>query len=203
MKQDFIDIECNASELYTETSVNTVQSCSETYTVNEIAQRLAVSVRSIYSYANKLIEIWNWEPETTWRKDGRYTAKALSEMEKMKSCKNISEYADSVTRATGNYTSKANALACVETRQTTQTITARPIPQLPTIINRSTDVSAIRERTQKMREINVQLSDAITQLVTQKVDNKIEELDARLDDLFTEIETVAQAKAIERLQQNR
>ncbi|MDZ8186569.1 MAG: HTH domain-containing protein [Nostoc sp. ChiSLP02] len=65
MSQGFIDIECNVTEGFAEASL-------QTFTANELAERLSVSVRSIYGYANRILEAWHWLPESEFRTNGIY-----------------------------------------------------------------------------------------------------------------------------------
>ena len=174
--------------------------CSDTLTPQDIAEKIGASVRSVYLYAKQLKEVWSWLPETDFRKEGRYTMKALEEMKKLKESKNLAEYASSVTDRTGNYTPKGGSLARIEVTASTNTLAAKPLPEIDLIEVKSVDTSAIRNRTEKMREIDSQLSNALKELVSQKVDNKVEELDARIDDFMTEIETLAKAQAVKKLQ---
>ncbi|WP_298913522.1 hypothetical protein [uncultured Nostoc sp.] len=91
MSQEFIDIECNVAESSTEAS-------PQTFTANELAERLSVSVRSVYGYANRIFEAWHWLPESEFRSNGIYTHRAFEAMQELKSCKNASEYAFKVAR---------------------------------------------------------------------------------------------------------
>lgn len=214
MENTFDVIECETTEVQSamqsevqsadvDFAVQTPNDCNadltQTFTAQEIADRLSVSVRSVYDYANKLIEIWSWLNETEFRHRGRYTQKALEEMSRLKESRNVSEYAASVTQATGNYTPKGGTLARVEVTASTNTLAAKPLPDISAIDIQSVDTSAIRDRTQKLREIDSKLSKTLTQLVSQKVDNKLEELDARIDDFMVEIETLAKAQAVQKL----
>lgn len=187
----------------TDFAVQTSEDCSadltQTFTAHEIAERLGLSVRSVYDYANKLIEIWSWVQETEFRHRGRYTQKALEEMVRLKEARNANEYAASVTQVTGNYTPKGGSLARVEVTVSTNTLAAKPLPNISAINIESVDTSAIRDRTQKMRELDAKLSETLTQLVSKKVDNKLEALDARLDDFVAEIETLAKHQAVQKL----
>lgn len=214
MESTFDVTDCEVTEVQSEVqtevqsagndfAVQTAEDCSadltQTFTAHEIADRLGVSIRSVYDYANKLIEIWSWVQETEFRHRGRYTQKALDEMTRLKDARNVNEYAASVTQTTGNYTPKGGTLARVEVTASTNTLAAKPLPEIPAINIQSVDTSAIRDRTQKMREIDSKLSETLTQLVSKKVDNKLEALDARLDDFMTEIETLAKAQAVQKL----
>jgi transposase len=109
-------------------AVQSAEDCSadltQTFTAHEIAERLGVSIRSVYDYANKLIEIWSWVQETEFRHRGRYTQKALDEMTRLKEARNANEYAATVTQVTGNYTPKGGSLARVEVTTTTNTLVA-------------------------------------------------------------------------------
>jgi hypothetical protein len=78
-------------------------------------------------------------------------------------------------------------------------LVAKPLPDISAINIESVDTSAIRDRTQKMRELDAKLSETLTQLVSKKVDNKLEALDARLDDFVAEIETLAKHQAVQKL----
>jgi hypothetical protein len=73
MNQETLPIDCTLTE-------DSVKTCSETYTASELAGILAVFIRSVYGYANKLIEAWYWLPESEFRSEGLYTPKALTEM---------------------------------------------------------------------------------------------------------------------------
>lgn len=214
MENTFDVIECETTEVQNANcsevqsaednfAVQTPNDCSadltQTFTAHEIAERLGVSIRSVYDYANKLIEIWSWVQETEFRHRGRYTQKALEEMTRLKDARNVTEYAASVTQATGNYTPKGGTLARVEVTASTNTLAAKPLPDISAINIQSVDTSAIRDRTLKMREIDSKLSETLTQLVSKKVDNKLEELDARIDDFMAEIETLAKAQAVQKL----
>ncbi|HEY9297511.1 MAG TPA: hypothetical protein VIQ31_14290 [Phormidium sp.] len=203
---ELIDESATCSEVQSadnDIAVQTSEDCSadltQTFTAHEIADRLGVSIRSVYDYANKLIEIWSWVQETEFRHRGRYTQKALDEMTRLKEARNANEYAASVTQTTGNYTPKGGTLARVEVTATTNTLAAKPLPDISEINIQSVDTSAIRDRTQKMKELDSKLSEALTQLVSKKVDNKLEELDARLDDFMAEIETLAKHQAVQKL----
>lgn len=214
MDSKFYDIECETSEVQSEVqtevqsaefdlAVQTAGDCSAdltlTFTAHEIAGRLGVSVRSVYDYANKLIEIWSWVSETEFRHRGRYTQKALEEMSRLKDARNVNEYAASVTEQTGNYTPKGGTLARVEVTASTNTLAAKPLPEIPTINIQSVDTSAIRDRTERIRDIDSKLGETLKTLVSQKVDNKLEELDAKLDDFMAEIEMLAKAQAVQKL----
>lgn len=102
MSQDFINIECSVAESFTEAS-------PQTFTANELAERLSVSVRSVYGYANRILEAWHWLPESEFRSNGIYTRRALEAMQELKSCKNASEYASRVAEATGKPKSSQQA----------------------------------------------------------------------------------------------
>ncbi|NQZ65210.1 hypothetical protein [Crocosphaera sp.] len=196
MYQDLQVMELKPTQLNTDPVVPD----SEQFTAKELARLLDTTERTIYKYANKLIQIWSWLPESTWRTDGIYTAKALEEMARLKAAKSVNEYALTVTQESGNYT-QSGKLTRVETQSTVQTLTAKPIPTIPLINCETVDTGAIRSRTQQMQNINNQLGDAITQLLAHKVENKIEELDARLDDFFAEIEMHSKVQAVQKLQQ--
>lgn len=219
MSQDFseeiIDVECKPSEDAVQAcsandepcSANTEpcsanDSCSDlttTYSPAEVAEKLAISLRSVYGYANKLIEIWSWMPETDFRQGGRYTAKALEEMTKLKNAKNAGEYAQGVTQETGNYTSQSTKLTKVEVTQSTNTLTAKPLPEIPTFLIKKVDVGAIRKRTKDLGSINQQLTDTMKALIAAKVENKVEELDARIDEVFAEAENFAVTEATKKI----
>jgi hypothetical protein len=94
MEQDFIDIDCIDSEEIVNSSLNS----TEQYSVKDLANLLETSDRNIYKYANTLLEAWHWLPESEFRANGIYTAKALEEMKRLKSLKNSSEYIQSVAR---------------------------------------------------------------------------------------------------------
>lgn len=113
MSQDFIDIECNVAESFTEAS-------PQTFTANELAERLSVSVRSVYGYANRILEAWHWLPESEFRSNGIYTRRALEAMQELKSCKNASEYASKVARENHKpqQANKTSTSALVPTRHT-------------------------------------------------------------------------------------
>lgn len=91
MNQELETIDCTLTE-------DSVKVCSESYTANQLAELLSVSVRSIYGYANKLIEAWYWLPESEFRNDGIYTAKALTEMDRLKNAKSFADYARMVAQ---------------------------------------------------------------------------------------------------------
>lgn len=91
MNQGFIDIECNADEVFSDDSL-------QTFTANELADLLSVSLRSVYGYANKLLEAWHWLPESEFRANGIYTQKALAQMRRLKDIGNASEYAQQVAK---------------------------------------------------------------------------------------------------------
>ena len=87
MYQDFQEIDCNFSE-----------ASVQTFTATKLAEQLSVSVRSIYGYANRLLEAWHWLPESEFRNNGIYTSKALIEMRRLKDIGNASEYVLAVAR---------------------------------------------------------------------------------------------------------
>lgn len=91
MNKDFIDIECNADEVFSEDAV-------QAFTVKELAEKLSVSIRSVYGYANKILEAWHWLPEAEFRANGIYTAKALFEMRRLKEIGNACDYAQQVAK---------------------------------------------------------------------------------------------------------
>lgn len=215
-------IECEATEVQSEvqTEVQSAASadcsastatCSEsqgcsdlamTYAPHEVAEKLTLSIRSVYSYANKLIEIWSWLPESEFRRDGRYTLKALEEMKKLKESRSTSEYASQVTAQTGNFTKQSGQLARVEVVNSTSTLAAKPLPEIPVFNIKKVDVTAIRQRTKQIGGINQQLSDTMKALIAAKVENKVEELDAKIDEVFAEAENFAITQATQSIYQS-
>ncbi|BAY80512.1 hypothetical protein NIES25_70000 (plasmid) [Nostoc linckia NIES-25] len=113
MSQDFIDIECNVAESFTEAS-------AQTFTAKQLASILSVSERSVYGYANRILEAWHWLPESEFRSNGIYTRRALEAMQELKSCKNASEYASKVARENQKpqQANKTSTSALVPTRHT-------------------------------------------------------------------------------------
>jgi hypothetical protein len=218
MNQDFIDVECNPSEDAVQAysandelcsanpepcSAN--DSCSDlttTYSPDEVAEKLAISIRTVFGYAKKLIEIWSWVPEAEFRHGGRYTAKALEEMTKLKNAKSAGEYAQTVTAQTGKYTPQAGLLAKLEVTNSTNTLAAKPLPELPTFNIKKVDVGAIRNRTKQLGGLNQQLTDTMKALIAAKVDNKVEELDAKIDEVFAEAENFAVTEARKKIYQS-
>ncbi len=215
MNSDIIDVECKPSAMQSEDAVQAVQACTAnaelcsanesctdlttTYSPTEVAEKLAISLRTVYGYANKLIEIWSWMPETEFRHSGRYTAKALEEMSKLKNAKSAGEYAQSVTEQTGKYTSQAGQLARLEVTNSTNKLAAKPLPELPTFNIKKVDVGAIRNRTKQLGGLNKQLSDTMKALIAAKVENKVEELDAKIDEVFAEAENFAVTEAAKKI----
>jgi hypothetical protein len=123
MNQDIIDIDCNASEAslqpFTEESLQPLQS----FTAKQLADQLAVSERSVYGYATKIIDAWHWLPESDFRADGIYTAKALTEMRRLQACKNSGEYVQMVAGENQkpiapSQASKASSALAIPTRHT-------------------------------------------------------------------------------------
>lgn len=202
MDEDFqvIDIsasaECSADcSADSSASSASLEPCSASLTAQEIAVRLGISVRSVYSYAKQILEVWSWVNEVEFRSEGRYTPRALEEMGKLKSAKNLAEYAAKVSRSTGNFTTQSSALARVETVASVEILTARPLPEIPIYNLAKTSVEAVRERTQRVNDINDQLTATLTQLIAIKVANKAQELDAKIDEVFADAETIAISQA--------
>ncbi|BAY96023.1 MULTISPECIES: hypothetical protein [unclassified Tolypothrix] len=203
MYQDFQDIDAIEVQVHSEEECNTQCNAqtSDYYTVDQLSQILGVKRRMVFSYAKTVKEAWHWEPETTFNPSlGKYSQRCLDEMRKLQQL-GTNEYVSSVAGDNNKYSPKAGALAKVDTRSTVQRLEAKPLPSLPQIALNTVDTSAIRSRTAQMESLNGQLGDAITQLIGAKVGNKIDELDAKLDDFFTEIEVMAKAQAVKKLQQ--
>jgi hypothetical protein len=203
MYQDFQDIDAIEVQAHSVEECNTQcnAQCNDRYTVEELAELLGVKRRMIFSYAKTVKEAWHWEPESVFTPSlGKYSQRCLEEMQKLQQV-GTNEYVSSVAGDNNKYSPKAGALAKVATQSTIQRLEAKPLPSLPQISLNTIDTSAIKARTEQLRGIDGQLTEAITQLIGQKVGNKLEELDARLDDFMTEIEVIAKAQAVKKLQQ--
>lgn len=127
MNQDIIDVDCLATEPDTDRTVNSSLTTTEhptdrsVFTAKDLAAILNSTERTIYKYAAKIIDAWHWLPESDFRSDGIYTAKALEEMKRLKACKNSGEYialiASENQKPVIPTTKTTNALA-LPTRQT-------------------------------------------------------------------------------------
>jgi len=120
MLQELEVIDCNVTEQQSEPFTENITAITETYTAKQLASILSVSERSVYGYANRILEAWHWLPESEFRANGIYTSKALEEMRRLKDTGNASEYADSVARENHKpqqTTIKANA-AIIPARHT-------------------------------------------------------------------------------------
>lgn len=96
MYQDIEIIDCPLSEPHTD---RTVLNADRTpLTAKKIAELLGTTERTVFKYANRILEAWHWLPESEFRSNGIYTRRALEAMQELKSCKNASEYASKVSR---------------------------------------------------------------------------------------------------------
>jgi hypothetical protein len=212
-EQDFqtIDVEASAVQVQSavQVAVQTVQGCSDesansevcspsiTLSPTEVAKEIGASLRSVYGYANKLLEIWSWMPESEFRIEGRYTPKALEEMKKLKAAKNASEYAASVTKETGNYTQKGGQLARVEATHSTSVLAAKPLPEFDVLNISETDTSAIRQRTSKLKEMDDIAANILIEHIGKKAKSKMDEIDAELDDFAAELKLLGKKQMID------
>lgn len=120
MYQDIEIIGCPLSEPHTD---RTVLNADRTpLTAKKLAELLGTTERTVFKYANRLLEAWHWLPESEFRTDGIYTDKALDEMRRLKAIGKSSEYALAVAienqkPATQQATTKATA-AIVPARHT-------------------------------------------------------------------------------------
>jgi predicted transcriptional regulator len=94
MYQDIEVIECLASESDSDQAVNSIDRTP--LTAKKLAELLGTTERTIFKYANRLLEAWHWLPESEFRTDGIYTDKALTEMRRLKAIGKSSEYAKAV-----------------------------------------------------------------------------------------------------------
>ncbi|AFZ28615.1 hypothetical protein Cylst_6397 (plasmid) [Cylindrospermum stagnale PCC 7417] len=133
MNQDIIDVDCLATEPDTDQTVNSSLNTTEhptdrsVFTAKDLAAILESTERTVYKYAAKIIEAWHWLPESDFRVDGIYTAKALEEMKRIKACKNANAYIALIasenqkpvipTAKTSN-TGKISSALALPTRQT-------------------------------------------------------------------------------------
>lgn len=65
-------------------------------TAKKLAELLGTTERTIFKYANRILDAWHWLPESEFRADGIYTDKALDEMRRLKAIGKSSEYAKAV-----------------------------------------------------------------------------------------------------------
>jgi hypothetical protein len=120
-------------------------------TAKALAEILGITERTVFKYANRILEAWHWLPESEFRANGIYTQKALAEMRRLKDIGNASEYADSVARENHKPqqpTIKATS-AIVPARQTEALETKLAIIQKNTTalnISVTDRVAAIKER---------------------------------------------------------
>lgn len=89
MYQDIEVIDCPTSETDTDRTP---------LTAKKLAQLLGTTERTVFKYANRILEAWHWLPECEFRANGIYTRRALEAMQELKICKNTSEYASKVAR---------------------------------------------------------------------------------------------------------
>lgn len=108
MTQEIEIIDCNVTELQSEPFTENTEGSTETYTAKQLSLILSVSERSVYGYANRILEAWRWLPESEFRSNGIYTRRALEAMQELKSCKNASEYTSWV-----NHQALALILTCI------------------------------------------------------------------------------------------
>lgn len=94
MYQDLEVIDCLASEPNTDQTANTTDRTP--LTAKKLAELLGTTERTVFKYANRLLEAWHWLPESEFRTDGIYTDKALKEMRRLKAIGKSSEYAKAV-----------------------------------------------------------------------------------------------------------
>ncbi|MBD2731818.1 hypothetical protein H6G96_37485 [Nostoc sp. FACHB-892] len=94
MYQGIEVIECPVSEPNTDQTVNVIDRTP--LTTKKLAELLGTTERTVFKYANRLLEAWHWLPESEFRADGIYTDKALSEMRRLKAIGKSSEYAKAV-----------------------------------------------------------------------------------------------------------
>lgn len=95
MYQDIEVIDCLDSEPNTDHTVNTTDRTP--LTAKKLAELLGTTERTVFKYANRLLEAWHWLPESEFRSEGIYTTKALVEMRRLKEIGKASEYAKVVT----------------------------------------------------------------------------------------------------------
>lgn len=122
-----------------------------TLTAKALAEILGTTERTVFKYANRILEAWHWLPESEFRANGIYTQKALAEMRRLKDIGNASEYADSVARENHKpqQTTIKTTAAIVPARQTEALETKlATIQRKTTALNISvTDrIAAIKER---------------------------------------------------------
>lgn len=137
MYQDNPTLDCNTTEPFTEpcTAFTTeftteATATTEPFSAKQLSSVLSVSERTVFNYANKLIDLWAWLPESDFRTDGLYTQKALDEMLKLKEFKNFQEYASQVMGANNKPQIAHNsALAIQPPTNTTELLETRIITQ--------------------------------------------------------------------------
>ncbi|MBD2341977.1 hypothetical protein H6G64_34160 [Calothrix sp. FACHB-156] len=93
MYQDIDVIDCPTIEPDTD---RTLTGHHSPLTAKALAEVLGITERTVFKYANRILEAWHWLPESEFRANGIYTSKALAEMRRLKEIGNASEYADSV-----------------------------------------------------------------------------------------------------------
>jgi hypothetical protein len=112
---------------------------------------LGITERTVFKYANRILEAWHWLPESEFRSNGIYTRRALEAMQELKSCKNASEYVSKVARENQKpqQANKTSTSALVPTRHTEALETKlATIQRNTTALNLSVQdrIAAIKER---------------------------------------------------------
>ncbi|MBD2208084.1 hypothetical protein H6G33_37485 [Calothrix sp. FACHB-1219] len=92
MYQEIEMIDCPTTEPDTEPDTD------RTLTAKALAEILGITERTVFKYANRILEAWHWLPESEFRANGIYTQKALDQMQRLKDIGNASEYAQQVAR---------------------------------------------------------------------------------------------------------
>lgn len=120
-----------------------------TLTAKALAEILGTTERTVFKYANRILEAWHWLPESEFRANGIYTRRALEAMQELKSCKNASEYASKVARENHKPQQTTIKTAIVPARQTEALETKlATIQRNTTALNISVQdrIAAIKER---------------------------------------------------------
>lgn len=145
MQQDFDNIYDVESECIMQ---STVQKCN--FTVQELAEKLGVSRRTIFGYIKIILESHPWLHESVFKpKFGIYSEKALSEIEKLKSL-GTEKYLDQVS----NLESKLVECEVIQQKVNTLAIYDRKL-QSSQIIAASEDFDALKFLADSKQQLDV------------------------------------------------